>query len=637
MAGKLKNIAVLATAIDSDAQARMLKGIEHFGQEHGCNIAVFTWFTGTHEKEKNNLGELNIARLPDLNLFDGVILVANIFHLEVNKRILLDILKDVRTPIVSIGIKLDGCYYVGADTYATMRELVEHFVVDHGMRRLHFVKGTKGNQEAEERYRAYQDVLQEHGIPLEEGRVTQGDFYIAGGEKAAYQVLNSHLPFPEAIICANDMMAITLSGILQRRGYSIPKDVAVAGYDWTLEGQQCIPMLTTVKNCTDKQGEEACKLLLALKRGEEVPQEVLVADEVVIGESCGCQYLDIHKRYQVQRKAIGKEAFQRNVIYYMLIMEKDIMEGDEYQDWVDALKNFIANIDPPEFYCCVNEDFYEKAFETSISKQENMTQQERQAYSQNSKVQVAYRNGQFITKEIFPSGYALDELFKDQEGGKVYIFSPLHYLDRNFGYVVFVDSSFPIENSVYVSWLISMGHAIENIRKQKLLYQAMEEMDDMYIRDSLSGAFNRFGMERFTRELKAEGQRRHKLLFLAFADADGLKVINDKYGHEKGDYIIKNMARVLRESGPDYYVIRYGGDEFVVMGLVDDEAEVAHFWRHVEALKQECNQKDDSGCVLDFSYGYQLVPIDQNTNILDCVQGADKQMYLQKNQKKQRK
>ena len=80
MRGKNKNIAVLTTGADSDIQARMLKGIEIYGKENGCNIAIFHWFTGAYEREKHNLGEVNIAYLPDLSLFDGVIIFSNTFH-----------------------------------------------------------------------------------------------------------------------------------------------------------------------------------------------------------------------------------------------------------------------------------------------------------------------------------------------------------------------------------------------------------------------------------------------------------------------------------------------------------------------------------------------------------------------------
>ncbi len=523
MTGVKRNFAVLTTAIDAEAQVRLFKGIGRLAKKENCNIAVFNYFTGTYEKEKHNLGEVNILNLPDLNLFDGIIIIANIFHLKVNQQIIGDILENVQVPIVTIGVRMDGCYYVGADNYSAMHQLVEHFVTHHGMRRLHFVTGPDENMDSQERFRAYRDVLAEHNIPFEEERVTHGDFYIAGGEAAAYQILNSHLPFPEAVICANDMMAITLSDIFRRKGYNLPGDIAISGYDYTREGRQCTPTLTSARLTTDKQGETALQVLLDLCEGKEVPAEILVPDEVMIRESCGCEAPDVHQRFRLQNKSISQEAKQRNSIYHMLILEKEIMEGEGFQHLLDCMKNFIVNIDPAEFYYCTNQDMDAKLFQSSINRQEQISIQEQMAYTEQVNVSLAYKNGQFFSKDAFPSKQALDQIFTEEQGGKIYIFSPIHYLERNFGYVVFVDSSFTTGNIIYVNWLINMGHSLENIRKQQMLHHAVKEMDNMYIHNSLTGVYNRFGMERVCTKLEAEGRRTHKKFFLAFIDADNLK------------------------------------------------------------------------------------------------------------------
>ena len=184
------------------------------------------------------------------------------------------------------------------------------------------------------------------------------------------------------------------------------------------------------------------------------------------------------------------------------MLEKHIMEGNSYEEWRDCLKEFITDINPPEFYVCTNEGFVEEVFELGMVEQEDMSSEERLAYSERIDVIIAYQNGMFKNHPSFEAKQAFDELFQDTEGGKLYIFSPLHYLERNFGYFVFVDSSFTIGNQLYISWLINMGNAIENIRKQSMLSNAMKRLDDMYVRDSLTGAYNRFGMDRYFTELK---------------------------------------------------------------------------------------------------------------------------------------
>lgn len=251
-----------------------------------------------------------------------------------------------------------------------------------------------------------------------------------------------------------------------------------------------------------------------------------------------------------------------------------------------------------------------------------------------SNVIIAYQNGMFKSKQPFESRYAFDDLFKDMEQPKLYIFSPMHYLDRTFGYYVFVDCSFTINNLLYVDWLISMSNSIENIRKQSLLKNAMARLDEMYIRDSLTSAYNRFGMERFFSDIKKKCLMSHVLLQISFVDIDGLKMINDEYGHEEGDRVISMSAKILQNNAGKQYVIRYGGDEFIVMGTVRSEQEVERYWSQVEKEVKKYNTSLKRQAEISISYGYELFNVGMETNLSDCIRIVDNKMYVVKNEKK---
>ncbi len=102
-----------------------------------------------------------------------------------------------------------------------------------------------------------------------------------------------------------------------------------------------------------------------------------------------------------------------------------------------------------------------------------------------------------------------------------------------------------------------------------------------------------------------------------------------------GDYAIRSIAGILDGSTKPFHVTRYGGDEFIVLGLVSDEAESIDYWNQVNRIKEVFNQADASICKVDFSYGYQLTEITESVNLLDCIREADQKMYAQKNRKKQ--
>lgn len=630
---KRKNIAVIMTALDTDNQAEVLKGIELCAKSNGCNVAVFAWFSGNIEIGSHNLGEMNITRLPDLNLFDGIILFGDAFHVEDNKEKLEQMLEKVTCPIVTIGCRYKNAPAVWADNYAGMRGLLEYLVKERGMRKLHFVKGIEGNVDAEARYKAYLDVLQENHIPVEEERITHGDFYVIGGEKAARDVLESSLPFPEVIVCSNDTMAITVCDILAKKGYRVPEDVLITGYDYTYECRVYYPQIISVKVNAFEMGEQACGNLLRIIYGEQPEKDFWVSDKVILDtgrEQRECQG-------SIAQKEMVSDSIRRVMIHHLINFEKNIAETVGFDSWKNIVQDFVKQVNPGEFYCCVNKGFINNVFRNATVEQETRSSAEWLAYTEDVGPVISFKDGVFFEKEPFPSKYALDTLFEENGEPKLYIFSPLHYLDRNYGYLVFADCTFPIGNPLYIIWLNSIGSSIENMRKHTMLINAMVKLDDANIRDPLTGVYNRFGMERYFAIVKEKCIDKQMFLHLSFADIDGLKKINDVFGHEEGDRIIRDTGRILQDEAGEAYVVRYGGDEFVVMGTAFSEQEVESYWTRVQTTIDEYNAKHEGGAVMSISSGYDLVRLDPYSVLDDCIGEADKRMYVEKNRKKAEK
>ena len=630
---KRRNIAVLMTALDTDGQAELLKGIELCAKSNGYNVAVFVWFTGIYEKERHNMGEINIAMLPDLNLFDGIILFADVFHMKKNRERIEALLEHVSTPIVTIGCRYKKAPAVWADNYVGMRRLMEYLVRERGLRKLHFVRGIEGNVDAEARFKAYLDVLKENRISVEPERITQGDFYVLGGEAAARDVLNSSLPFPEAIVCANDTMAIMVHDILTKNGYRIPEDTLITGYDYSFECRIHYPQIISVRINSYEMGTRACDALIKLVAGETVEEDYRVPDEVMLEESTKRSESEETVGSILQNAGVY-ESGRRVMIHHLINFEKNIMETVGFDSWKSTVQHFVKQMDPGEFYCCVKKGFIENVFRNATVEQETRSSEEWLAYTEDAGPVIAYKDGVFFDKEPFPSKYALDTLFEDSDKAKLYIFSPLHYLDRNYGYLVFGDSTFPIGNLMYIIWLNSIGNSVENMRKHTMLINAMVRLDDANIRDPLTGVYNRLGMERYFAIVKEKCIDRQLFLHLSFADIDGLKKINDVFGHEEGDRIIRDTGRILQEEAGDAYVVRYGGDEFVVMGTAFSEQEAESYWTRVQQAMDEYNAEHEGMAVMSISSGYNLVRLDPYSVLEDCIGEADKKMYVEKNKKK---
>jgi DNA-binding LacI/PurR family transcriptional regulator/signal transduction histidine kinase len=192
-------------------------------------------------------------------------------------------------PVVPIGLPHCGLPSVQIDNGAGMAELISHLIEIHGRRRIAFIRGPATNLEAGERFAVYRATLKRHGIPLDPALTFQGDFTRHAGVRAIQAFLDERKVAIDAVVAANDYMAMFAMRELQRRGISVPHDVSVAGFDDIDDATSLLPPLTTAGQPLIEIGKEAVKKLLALIRGEAVAHTTVLPTSMVIRRSCGCR------------------------------------------------------------------------------------------------------------------------------------------------------------------------------------------------------------------------------------------------------------------------------------------------------------------------------------------------------------
>jgi LacI family transcriptional regulator len=196
-------------------------------------------------------------------------------------------------PMVSIGRKIPGGPCLWVDNAAGIRRLMEHLMDRCGHRRIAFIRGTQGNAEAEARHRAYLEFCQERSEGVDPTLVANGSFTEASGERAAAQLLEqTGARLPDAIVAANDCMAVGALRKLRSLGLIVPKDIALAGFD-DLESRHTDPPLTTVRQPLHEMGQQAARVIRDQMLGVSVAEECLFEPELVVRGSCGCRPQDI--------------------------------------------------------------------------------------------------------------------------------------------------------------------------------------------------------------------------------------------------------------------------------------------------------------------------------------------------------
>ena len=167
------------------------------------------------------------------------------------------------------------------------------------------------------------------------------------------------------------------------------------------------------------------------------------------------------------------------------------------------------------------------------------------------------------------------------------------------------------------------------------LVKLQEKILKMSVTDELTGLYNRRGF--FTlveQQLKISNRQKH-VLYLLFADLDNLKVINDIYGHEAGDQVLIETAKILRDTFRDSDIIaRIGGDEFIVVpvGTTEDGSAIATSRLHQNVARHNSEKKRPYA--LSISVGIAKYDSNSPCSTDELIRQADKSMYAQKMLKK---
>jgi serine phosphatase RsbU (regulator of sigma subunit)/DNA-binding LacI/PurR family transcriptional regulator len=288
-------IGVLETLLPGLSEEAMA-GLVAVARERDANVI---WFDGGllrspvgFDAQANVLYEL----VREANI-DGLIIDAVLVHYVGPEAMTPLCERYAPLPVITKEVAVPGIPYVVVDFYQGMSAAMVHLIEVHGYQHIAFIRGPKESSTAEDRYRAYTEALSRYAIPLDLNLVAPGTFFAPSGVEAVHLWLDERKLRPgvdlEAIVAANDFMALDALQALQARGIRVPEDVAVVGFDNAEQTLSVTPPLTTVRLPGNEQEQVSGRLLLALVDGKDVPEPVILPAELVIRESCGCVDLAI--------------------------------------------------------------------------------------------------------------------------------------------------------------------------------------------------------------------------------------------------------------------------------------------------------------------------------------------------------
>ncbi len=762
MAKKRLNIGLLIDDFDHHFSSRACEGAELAAKALDANLFIFPghyigkpdsrYSDKEFEYQYNTLFDLPSARNVDI-----IYVVLGTICSRADMKMQKEFIESFpHVPVVCLFSNYESLPSVTFDNRHGLEDVIDHLIEKHGARDIGYVSGPVTNRDARERLDVYTETLKKHGIAVEKNKIVYGDFTQNSiNEVNALLDYNGHL---DAIVFANDNMALGGYKVLEERGLRIGKDILVTAFDDDDFSINLDPPLTTVGASSAELTYKAVLNARNYIDGSAL-SDMTVETRRVQRSSCGCERLDTEEmgiRLGLDKLESGDRSFIEEIKTFLfgifsddgLILELKEKLGVFFNAYADYVENKTGTVD--EMECAFSDviktpvfaytspeklfnvlqtiqyeaermisdaesclaisklfsDFYRRLSFADISfsdetrgRKDNLSRMINQQtgdifllpndseipyerlldglYYAGFKRSLLYlfqgnikneankkwkcpksillkaladKNGVRALAEeqqLLRTDLIFTNEFIDSAERRTMVVSPLFVGSDIYGFIVNeIDTRNLINIAPIAIQLSVILKSLIMIEDQNRVKQNLQNSIERFIRDNtkldeiaksdeLTGLYNRRGFIANVEKVIGDPLNKDKVAILCFADMDNLKMVNDKFGHDDGDFAIRTVANVLRESFRDSDIIgRFGGDEFVVLAVTGSDCDVPGIKDRIERVTKRYNEKAGKPYPIAMSTGVLKFKCDPSVDIYSIIDGADQLLYEEKARKK---
>lgn len=638
-----KRVGVLVNTIYSEYSVAFMEGIDRYCAENDCSYVLFPLEHGKNSGIYDYHCETLLSFVNKNNL-DGIVFatatLANNYKVDL-PRLVESIKMLPPIPKVSVGMEIEGIPTIKIDSMSAIKNLISHMVEKHGCKNFVIMRCDNGNFESLERERCILETLKGYGIQVNPSWILNGTFSFDN----AYSSMNSFLRSNpnasfDAVVCLNDSMAMGVMNCLVDNNIKVPGQVKITGFDNVFETSEGELNITTVDQRIGDFAYSAMQSVNALINGERVESLQLTDAALVVRHSCGCKSeplseeciydVAVKRRYDIFRLG-GNQLYMLH--YFLMETQTPVPLENLYSRLHYSLCLFDINEMVLVLYN--HSIFFEKGTEF---KRPDAAKVVMSFFNEKSfeRPDISFNpNARILPPEILErmsAGYTLFPIYAEcfQYG---YVFMRLGRYERIFYQTVLELISKEIVTSIKITGEQTEKNSLKN--QNVTLEQYSEKMHRLSFTDEMTGLLNRRGFYEYARRQIASSIEAGRTGLVIFCDMDGLKKINDTYGHDFGDRAIKYEAQILKSVFRSTDIsARLGGDEFAVLAC---DMRLKDFPRIKRAMAVECD-KINSGSLEPFTLSVSVGCAEFSalkSDIDDLLTNADSSQYEDKRSKKE--
>ena len=646
---KRLRIALLIDFLVSEYSEFLIDGVKECCKKVDADFYIFQMGELNNHDQNYDYQCVAITAFLSKQNIDGIIFIStNQTHFIDMETYISYIKSYYPIPIVNISGIIPDVPSVVVNYEQAFRNLIEHVVRDGKAKKIGFMSASSKSEEMLLREQIFWQVIKDYKIPF--SSVTEWKCTLSYSS-AMYELHRTETEAPfdyDAIICLNDDMALGCIDYIKSRGLRVPEDIFVTGFDNLRKSVFNIPSISTVDQKVFQQGYIAARTLYDQIVGKEVPAVQRIDAKAILRKSTGAQnYFDKvrnDKYIEIDRASLaevyttnqGYEWYQnRTQIYRVSKLFMDLKSNMSKDDIINYLNYNFHSLGIP--YIVV------VAYDKPIEKNECF---EYFHLPHSAKIICSYKRGNnmvinsYADEIVFdPNTYILPEEYLPDTKNPV-IAMALYNGKYQLGYMLVEKTGFDI--AVYETIRRSLSLMVSSLIEYSFSGSSDDEIKEKYAimdkiahTDELTGIYNRRGFFEFGQKLLALSQSMLQKGLVIFCDMDGLKKINDNFGHESGDRAIVVQAGILKSSfRATDIVARLGGDEFAV---ISPGLSLEYFESIKKKIENRCiewTQETNSLFLLGISLGAVEYPHNGSYDLQTLLSLADTDLYGEKRRKK---
>ncbi len=565
-----KVIGVCVSRIHSICVNEFLSELHQLTKKLGVKLIVFNSPVDFYNKDANDMGAKTVYSIINYDLVDALIIQAENFH---DDKVYLDIIDKAKahdTPVLLLKREGGGCPCILNDYADGYKALMRHVITEHGARDTFFIAGRKEEDEQSvKRIECYREVLEECGLEFSKDLVEYGEYWNIPTYQALERILQKRggRP-PKAIFCANDYMAIAVCEDLKRRGFKVPEDVYVTGFDGIREAEYMVPQLSTCKEDFSSLARSALDIVIKLMEGRQVPDVTYNQFAPVFAESCGCPYYGAEPRVEAQRQySLVHESLSHDEFVFGWLSEA--LEAKDMAAFKALLPSLILSFGQ----IALNEDFMEQVMQQNTAGRSHVFTDTLEIYC-SKYASWTPKEKTFLLSDMIPEPehWAAES----EQDDTVYVLSAINSGEEVYGYYAVSSSGILTDSHNINRSLAAINIGFDSIVRYYRQRITLLGLKNAALTDHLTGLPNLKGTTAWFEELSLVPANHDKCLTISIYGIPKYKYIYENYGIKEIEESVKTVAELLRRSNKDNaFIGRVSDDEFLVINSFDDPSEIS--------------------------------------------------------------